>query len=362
MNEEKTQPKKLRNYAFAEGYLRECSLERGTTKSGTPCLKGEVVIATSRFNSQRIRVFAFRETRDGKVDKKYESLETLLSPNVTSIASYLGTLPEAPSIDQHDQGSWEAATKVATKVWISGSLEEYLTISTDDSGAERETSSFSFRGTNGGIKKDDAKHPFNPRVTADIDGRIVAIRDEVKRVEGSEEPQETGRSVIELLFIDYKNVGEKFKIYASDEQISPELGSYADYVKDNYEVGQTAKFTVAVVNLVEVRTVEPKQKGWGAASGPITTTRFVHELRLIGGRTAGGISEGEEGYIGNDEAKVALASRSIAGKENGEQRGRKNAAKPASSKGFGASMDSAPASADDVIGNSNFPSFDTADF
>lgn len=357
MNEEKTQQKKLRNYAFAEGYLRECTLERGTTKSGTPCLKGEVVIATSRFNSQRIRVFAFKENRDGKIDKKYESLETLLSPNVTSIASYLATLTEAPSIDQLDQGLWEAATKAATKVWTSGSLEEYLTIGLDEHGNEHETSSFSFRGTNGGVKKEDAKRPFNPRVTADLDGRVLGITPEIKRVEGSEEPQETGRQIIQLLYIDFKGVGHKFKIYASDENITPELGTYADYVKDNYEVGQTAKFTVAVMNLVELRTIEPKQKGWGVSGGPITTTRFTHELRLIGGRTATGISEGEPDFVTDDEAKVAMSSRLIAGKENGEQRGRKGGVKPGQTKGFGVTSD-APQSPD-VIGESNFPSFDT---
>jgi len=353
MEEEKSTQKKLRNYAIVEGYLRDCNLKNDVTKSGKDCIKGEIVISTSRFESHRIRVFAFKNDKDGKTNSKYASLAELMSPNISSIATYLATLGDDQQNDVLDQGTWESAIKVAAKVWISGSIEEYLVISRDEQGKERETTSFSIRGTNGGIKADSVTHPFNPRATADIDGRIISIMPEIKRSKESGESEETGRSKIALLYIDWKGVGHQFQIYASDEQI-PQMGeTFSEYVNSNYEQGQTAKFTVSIVNLSETKSVEPKKQGWGATSGPIVKTEFVHELRLIGGRTTAGISEGEPGYITGEEATVALTSRRTAGIENGEKRDSKAAAAPA--KGFGSVGASAPAG---FVPDASIPSFD----
>jgi hypothetical protein len=334
--------KKLRNYAFIEGYLRESYLETGVTKHGVKCIKGEVVVATNRFNSQRVRVFAQETRSDGSENKNYKPLLALL--NGTTIASYVSTLQNADEdLDSLDQETWDAATSAATKVWLSGSIEEYATISADENGKEKETSSFSFQAQNGSIRKENDKHKFLPRCNVELDGVILNIRDEMKRVD--EDTVETGRVIIDYLWTDYKGIGHKFKLIATDDYIvpdKPESGTFADYIRDNYEVGQTAWFNVAMVNLVETKVTGTKNEGWGQAPQPITSTSFVHELRLFGGRSKTGFGEDSENYIPKDEVTGALAKRRVVAKENYERaQARKNAATAAApkteDKGFGAS-------------------------
>lgn len=331
--------KKLRNYAFIEGYLRESYLKTDVTKHGVNCIKGEVVVATSRFNSQRVRVFAQETRNDGSENKAYKPLLALL--NGTTIASYVSTLQDAAEdLDSLDQDTWDAATRVATKVWLSGSIEEYATISVDENGKEKETSSFSFQAQNGSIRKENDKHKFVPRCNVELDGVILSIRDEMKRVD--EDMVETGRAIIDYLWTDYKGVGHKFKLIATNDPIipdKPESTTFADYITDNYEPGQTAWLNVAMVNLVETKVSGSKNEGWGQAQ-PTISTSFVHELRLFGGRSRTGFGEDSENYIPKDEVTAALAKRRVVAKENYERaQARKNAAAAPKTedKGFGAS-------------------------
>lgn len=344
--------KKLRNYAFVEGYLRESYLKPDVTKSGVKCIKGEVIVATSRFNSQRVRVFAQETKSDGTENKSYKSLLSLLG-NVTSIASYVSTLPDGvQDLDSLDESTWEAATRVATKVWLSGTIEEYPTISVDDKGNEKENSSFSFQARNGSVRKENDKHVFSPRCNVELDGVILGIREEMKRV--GEDTAETGRVVLDYAWIDYRDVAHKFKLIATDDPIdskNPKSDTFAEYVRDNYEAGQTALFNVAIVNIVEKKTLDAKNEGWGQVSESRFTTEFVHELRIFGGRSRVGYGEDDEHYVPKDEVTAALAKRRVAAKENYDSiQARKNAAAApkAEARGFGTDISSAPAAA--VVG------------
>jgi len=348
---EETTKKKLRNYAFAEGYLREAYLQISTTSKGVPCIKGDVVVSINRFNSQRIHVFAMATKFDGSENKAYKSLAALLDEHVTTIASYIKNLPgDDHNIELLEESVWEAATKVATKVWFSGSIEEYATISEDDNGKEHENSSFSFRAGNGGIRRDNEKRGFNPRCNVELDGSILAIRDE--QVRKGEEVEETGRVIVDYLWIDYKGIGHKFSLIAPADPINAanlKMGTFAEYVKDNYEVGQTAQFNVVLFNLIEKKEEGPKKvEGWGQVStGPSVTTTFIHELRIFGGRSRTGFDEDSEFYVPRDEVTAASTKRRVAAKENWEKsQARKNEAPKkaeAPSKGFvlGASPESA---------------------
>lgn len=346
--------KKLRNYAFVEGYLRESYLKADVTKNGVKCIKGEIIVATSRFNAQRIRVFAQETKFDGTENKSYKALLTLLN-GVTSIASYVSTLPNAvEDMDSLDQATWEAAARVATKVWLSGSIEEYPTISVDDKGMERETSSFSFQAQNGSVRKDNDKHMFNPRCNVELDGVILGIRDETKHVD--EDTVETGRVIVDYLWTDYKGIGHKFKLIASNDPFdpaNPTKGTIADYVKDNYEVGQTGQFNVAIVNLVEKKTLGTKNEGWGQVSQPTVVTNFTRELRIFGGRSRTGLGEDSEYFIPKEEVTAALSKRRVIAKENYDRaQARKNAtaAPKVENKGFGASAAEFPDAASALSG------------
>lgn len=366
--EETVTKKKLRNYAFAEGYLRESTLKQDVTKAGAPCIKGDVVVAIDRFNAQRIHVFAMATKNDGTENKAYTSLlNVIVAPTMASCVSSLPN--DGVDLDDLDEKTWEAVTRTAAKVWFSGTLEEYATISvTDEKGKEKEkeTSSFSFRASNGSIRRDKEKHPFTPRCNVELDGIITSIRDEVKKGEGEDaEPEETGRKVIGYLWVDYKGVGHEFKLYAGNDSIDPEapsLGTYASYVEDNYEVGNLAQFNVAIVNLIE--RVESgkkgKSEGWGQVSETVVRPTFVHELRIYGGRSKIGLGEDSPLYVSKDDQVAAATKRRVLAKENWERsQKRKNeySAKnePASSaKGF---VDAVPTSAQPA-----FPDFDDSDF
>ena len=361
--EETTTKKKLRNYAFVEGYLRECTLKQDVTKAGTPCIKGDVVVATSRINAQRVHVFIMATKFDGSENKAYKSvLDVIGAP---TIAGYVSSLPnEGHDLDDLGEKVWEAASHAAAKVWFSGTLEEYATISTDDKGKEKETSTFSFRAGNGGIRRDNDKRAFTPRCNVELDGIILGIRDEMKKNGAGEdaEMEETGRKVIDYLWIDYKDIAHKFKLYAGTDLINPQapsLGTFAEYVTNNYEVGNLAQFNVAIVNLVEYDNGKKKSKadeGWGQVNEPTFVPNFVHELRVYGGRSKVGYGEDSALYVPKDDQTAAAAKRRVLAKENWERsQKRKNeyAAKnqPApSTKGFSdASIPEAPAS---------FPEFD----
>ena len=363
---EQEKPKKLRNYAIVEGYLRENNLKYEITKTGKKYITGDVIVSVSQFNAVRVRVRAFETVgQQNEPNEKYKSLSDLLTGNVVSIASYLQTLPDGTEydIENLDKTLWEGAAKNATKVWLSGSIEEYLTIVVDDKGNEKETSSFSIVANNGGLKKESAKRPFNPRATVELDGRILNIRDEQKRDE-TNELVETGRKVIDYLYVDYKGVGHKFKLIAPNAFVNPqkkELGTIADFIDGNYEKDQTAKFNLAVNTIVKRKESKGKVSGWGQVSEPVVVTEFVRELIIIGGRTEGGINEDEPDYITNETAVSAQTLRLTQGKDNGQRAAQKrNAPKGAPAKGFGAQTSSplpaAPVS-DPFGGDDGFPDF-----
>lgn len=325
---EETAKKKLRNYALVEGYLRECYLKEGVS-NGKECISGDVVVSINRFNAQRVRVWAFATKNDGTKNKAYESLKSLLDSKVVTIASYVNSLgQEDADIESMDEAIWEGAIKVATKVWFSGSVEEYATISTDDNNKEHETSSFSLRATNGSVRRENDKRPFVPHSKVEIDGSILAIRDEQKNDENGE-PVETGRVIVDYLYIDYKGIGHKFKLYAGTDHIdpkNPKSATFADYIKDNYEVGQTADFNASVFNLAEKKTLASKNVGWGQSSSPLVVTRFSHELRIYGARSAKGMDDDAPGYITKEQVTDASTKRRINAKENWERsQKRKNA-------------------------------------
>lgn len=333
--------KKARNYVLVEGYLRECYLKEGES-NGKPYISGDVVVSINRFNAQRVRVWAFATKADGITkNKAYDSLKSLLGDKIVTIASYVNSIEKDDlDIEMLDEAIWEAATKVATKVWFSGSIEEYATISTDENGKEHETSTFSFRATNGSVRRDNDKRAFVPHSKVEIDGSIVAIRDEQKRGDG-DDLEDTGRVIIDYLYVDYKGIGHKFKLYAGTDHIDPKNSkspTFAEYVKDNYEVGQTADFNASIYNLAEQKTLAPKNVGWGQTSSPTVVTKFSHELRIYGARSTKGIEEDGIGYISKSEVTDALTKRRVNAKENWERsQKRKNAAPKVAEpvKGFG---------------------------
>ena len=90
-------------------------------------------------------------------------------------------------------------------------------------------------------------------------------------------------------------------------------------------------------------------------------TNFVHELRIIGGRTMAGLVDGDEGYIPKEEVTDAGTKRRINAKENWERSQARKKAAPikAETKGFGQNaLDGAAAA--DPSGNFTVPDF--ADF
>ena len=354
---EEQNKKKLRNYAFVEGFLREADLKEGLSNTGKTYISGNVTVSINRYNSQRVHVFAFATKFDGSENKAFKSLKALLGDNITTIASYVSNLPQEADLEALEGNVWDAAAKVATKVWFSGSLEEYATI-TVNGDKEIENSSFSFRANNGGIRQENGKRAFNPRDNVELDGSIIGIHDEQKR-DDNDTLVDTGRLVVDYIWIDYRGTGHKFKLIAPNEPINPKDkggDTFADYIRANYEVGQTALFNVAIVNLAKKEEEQKKTSSvWGQVEAPSYTTKFVHELRIFGGRSVQGIGEGEDNYVEKSAVTDAITKRRVAAKENHEKaQARKNSAPKVESKGFGAPSSS---STDAFSGFGDLPDF-----
>ena len=352
MNEEvTTQKKRLKNYAIVEGVVRENNLKIGVNSKGSRYIGGDIIVSVSRTNAQKVRVYVYEKRYDGSPNPNFGNLLTILPDKVVSIAGYLTSIgaDETQSIDNLDQVVWETASKQATKVWLSGSLEEFVSVYVDEHGQERERSSFSISATNGGIKEVRPNRPFSPRVVVDIDGYIMRKFRETKRNEDGEN-EETGRLGLDLIYIDYKGVAHKFRLYAPHEEINIKTqggDSYPFYideiVDDNYDEGQTAKFTVSVLNLVEQKTVmSTSGSGWGTFSEPTIRTTFVHDIIITGGRSTSGIDPDSPDAIAKADVTAALTRRLEVGRENEARYQNKKNAAPAVAPGSGAAWMAEP--------------------
>lgn len=274
--------KRRRNFVFLEGYLKENTLEKVTLPSGDEAIRGSVTIAISQDESYKVTFNVGKLTKDGAVRKDYEKVEKILRVNTLSIANYLKSTPTA---------TFDLAKNQASKVYITGSFEEYAVI---ENGKER--SSITIRGTSGGLKTAEDRHPFNPRATFELDVFIESKEFEER------DGEKTGRLEITGLIPTYNGGMHRIKLIAAAQKI-------VDYLDKNYFVNQTANFC-GVLSCIKIENkrdnVDPNS--WGSAAEVVTETRFVRE-RIITGGVGSPKNCDAEGAITRQEVKDGLVIR-----------------------------------------------------
>lgn len=134
---------------------------------------------------------------------------------------------------------------------------------------------------------------YTPGATFSVSAFILSMEDEVKNIEGVEEP--TGRLVIQAAVVGYADKVEIFKFVAEKQ-------SYIDFVRANWKVGDTVNIG-GNVRFIEENVEVEQEVGFGEAEVKKFTKR-IKELVITRG-SAGPISE-EEAYSEADIKKGLL--------------------------------------------------------
>lgn len=279
------------------GYIKEDNLNLIKDKNNQSVIRGSLTITTDEkgANSHKVQFWTSETTKKGEHSKDFDSLSELLPEKVVSVASYLEDNPGA---------NFAEAAKAATKIWAFARFDEYVYRS-----GERVSSSITLKGSRAGLKKATDKTPFKPRAEFSIDVYLEDIRPEE-----DENESETGRTVVNGIYVDYRGIAQKYSF------IAPEEDGIAGYINDHYTVGTTTNLKGDILNIVERKIDENAEDDhFGRGNGPQYKTTFVNERKIVGGSKTP-LKEGEEGAYSKEIIKAALAAREVLMDENGKRR------------------------------------------
>lgn len=197
-----------------EGILTEKKLEVKPGKDGKNTIQGELSIKTSDTNTVKVRVFVTEFTKAGDQNKAWAGMNTVMR-------------------DFHSVA--EVGLENATKVQISNGnirLQTYM----GKNGLQEGSVSYGASFVN---HVDEAKAPYNPHATFEVEGYVKSIVPEVNK-----EGEETGRLKLNLWVPTYDGI-EPMTLFVPEDK--------AEYVQSNYEMGQTVLFKGILCNNVIVK-------------------------------------------------------------------------------------------------------------
>lgn len=288
--------RKVDNEVKIEGYLRENGLELTRNNKQEEVIRGSLIVALDNVRSCKAQFYVnrFKPLKPGETtrqeSKAYGKLVELLPGNTISIASLM---------KDHTAMTFDDAKELATKVWIYGALQEY--VRKDEKGDV--ISSATIRGLSAGIKTESDKHPFTPKAGFEVEMYIEGKRPEMK------DGEETGRIVLTGLIPEYDDSVSRIDFIATTDYANEEKTiTVADYIEENYNIGQTVKIYGDVINTY----VRVEKEGGGHTFGrtlePQYETTFISERQIFGG-TATPLDEDDENALKKAEIKAALALR-----------------------------------------------------
>ncbi|MEM4994819.1 hypothetical protein WKH56_19855 [Priestia sp. SB1] len=273
------------------GVLAENRLEYYTSQDKREFIRGQFDIKTATDEIQTIHVFSSKLKKDGSESAGFKGFETVMN--------------EYKSIQ--DAGE-EAADKVEVR---NGTLEM-----NDYVGGDGQVKSYPQFSTFF-VSRLRAGEEFKPKAELTVEGYIQSISAEVKNEE------ETGRLKLKLVVALFGGAVAPFEFIAPS-------GEIAEYIDENWEVGQTVTLYADIVNRVEKKEIaqavsfgKPKTK---------TVTNSVREYVITGGSEP--YEEENAKSYSTEVIKKALAEREVKLEElkNKKKDGKKEAPKKA---GFG---------------------------
>lgn len=288
--------RRVANKVQIEGYLRENNLELTRNDKQEEVIRGSLVVALDNVRSCRAQFYVsrFNTLKPGETtrqeSKAYGRLVELLPGNTISISSLM-----------KDQAAmtFDVAKESATKVWIIGALQEY--IRKDEKGEA--ISSTTIRGLSAGIKTESDKHPFTQKAEFEVEMYIEGKRPEMK------DGEETGRIVLTGLIPEYDDSVSRIDFVATTDYANEaKTITVADYVEENYNIGQTVKIYGDVINTYVRVEKEGGGHTFGRTTEPQYETTFTSERQIFGG-TVTPLDEDDENALKKAEIKAALAKR-----------------------------------------------------
>lgn len=247
-----------------EGILTEKKLEVKPGKDGKNTIQGELSIKTSDTNTVKVRVFVTEFTKAGEQNKAWAGMNTVMR-------------------DFHSVA--EVGLENAMKVQISSGnirLQTYM----GKNGLQEGSVSYGASFVN---HVDEAKAPYNPHATFEVEGYVKSIVPEVNK-----EGEGTGRLKLNLWVPTYDGI-EPMTLFVPEH--------LADQVQDIYEPGQTAQFDGELKNNVIVK----EQVIHRAIGGDKTKNDYTYiDERVM---TGGSYPYEEEKAYSAEAIKIAVANR-----------------------------------------------------
>lgn len=259
------------NTVVLEGILLEKRLEVKTmkTKDGEKkAITGELDVEVKDNEVHTVRVFSYEKKADGSDNGIFKGLKTVDD-------EYL-------SVATHGR---EGADKVRITQGQVG-LNEYY-------GQDGQLKSFPQLSTNF-INRLGAGEEFNPRAEFDVEIMVKAVSEEIKNDE------ETGRVKITGILPLYGGKVVPFEFVVDS-------GEGANYIRDNYEAGQTVKIYGDIVNFKEKKVVTEKA-AFGKDKEKVTY-KTVREYLVTGGSEPYEMDDENSKTFSFDLIKQALVER-----------------------------------------------------
>lgn len=257
----------------AEGILSEKNLEQTKNNEGNDVIRGNLVIQVDEFNFTTIEVYVNSKTKDGKDNKAYAGIQTVMD-TFQSIA--------------------EVGVAEATRVQIKkGQLAPNTFF--DQQGKEHRK--VKYRSSYFNRIKNEKEHTFS--ATFEVEMVISSMKNEVY-TSGEEQGTETGRVMIHGWVPTYEGIEPLILIAPAEDGI-------ADAVLSTYEKGDTVKF---FGNLVNNRIEQTKEIPVVIGKPRIETiTSYVNEL-VIEGSSAAYEEDGNPAAYQVETITAAVAIRS----------------------------------------------------
>lgn len=254
------------NFVIIEGTLVENRLEEKEV-SGKEAISGELDIEVKENEVHTVSFFSYKYKNDGSENGIYKGLVTAMN-DFKSIASH--------------------GRDEADRIRVTGGsirLNEYY-------GQDGQLRSFPQVQSNfvGRVKADEE---FNPRAEFDVEIVIRNVTDEY------ENDEETGRAIVKSYIVLYEGKVIPFDFVVDEDG--------ADFVKDNYEVGNTVRVYGDIVNYKEVKRTE-KPTAFGKPQEKVTT-KTVREYLITGGSEP--YDEENANTYDTEAIKKALTEREV---------------------------------------------------
>lgn len=304
---------KVVNLIKVKGYLKENNLEFLTDSKGGKVARGSVTIALNATQAYKVQFYANEFTKGGSASKTYTNLLNFMPGKVMSISQFL---------KDNEGANYDTAKANATKVWITGSLEEWAT----KNEAGKVDSRSRFKGIGIGV---DTKPTFEPEATFEVDVYIKNIKEET--VMEDDEPVETGRLIIEGITPTYDGAC-MYLNYVTDPSVT-------EYIKDHYNQYETATIRGKLVNLMIKEEKETANTGFGMKSiSNSAETKFIDERVILGGDSDSKLCEDDDAVYGFSKAEIkeCLVKRTEVIENNTKKKKESDAKKAAAeaNKGF----------------------------